>query len=209
MTQKQYSASDIANMQHRYKAHFVNSLTGFKSANLIGSIDAKGVTNLCLVSSAINLGTEPALVGFVYRQHAHIVSNTLDNIIATDCFTLNHITAEHLDDAHHTSARYQGDVSEFDQTEFDAQYGTIAAPYVKQSRIKLGLQFKQKIDLPLNGLVMIIGQVKEVILDGGLLLEDGKIDLVAAQSLAVTGLDEYHTSASLGRRDYAKPRSFE
>jgi flavin reductase (DIM6/NTAB) family NADH-FMN oxidoreductase RutF len=207
MTQKQYSASDIANMEHRHKAHFVNSLTGFKSANLIGTINANGITNLCVLSSVINLGTDPALIGFVYRQHAHVESNTLDNILTTECFTLNHITAEYLDDAHHTSARYHGEVSEFDHTRFDAQFGSIAAPYVSQSKIKIGLQFKQTVELPLPGLVMIIGQVTEVILDDDLLHEDGKIDLVAAQSLAVTGLDEYHTSESLGRLAYAKPRT--
>ena len=53
---------------------------------------------------------------------------------------------------------------------------------------------------------MIIGEIVEVLIDQELIHEDGKIDIVAAQSVAVTGLDEYHTATSLGRLAYAKPK---
>jgi hypothetical protein len=70
----------------------------------------------------------------------------------------------------------------------------------------MGVEFRQKIDIELNGTVMIIGEIVEVLLEPELIADDGKIDVVAAQTVAVSGLDEYHTATSLGRLAYAKPR---
>ena len=70
----------------------------------------------------------------------------------------------------------------------------------------MGVEFRQKIDIELNGTVMIIGEIVEVLLEPELIANDGKIDVVAAQTVAVSGLDEYHTATSLGRLAYAKPR---
>lgn len=192
-------------MEHRHRVHFINSLSGYKSANLVGTADANGTTNLAIISSVVHLGADPALVAFVNRPHT-AERNTLDNIYSSGCYTLNHVAKDFFEEAHHTSARYPAGVSEFNQTGLTEHYGSLKAPYVAQSPIKLGLEFREKIDIKLNGTVLIIGEIIEVILDDSLIATDGKIDLATSQTVAVSGLDEYHLAHSLGRLAYAKPK---
>lgn len=191
-------------MEQRQRVHFINSLSGYKSANIIGTQNEAGLTNACIVSSVIHLGADPALIAFINRPHT-AERNTLDNIYQTEVYTINHVNSAIFEDSHHTSARYPAEVSEFDQTSLCEYYSDFKAPYVQQSRVKMGVEFRQKIDIKLNGTVMIIGEIVEVLVEPNLIADDGKIDIVAAQTVAVSGLDEYHTAVSLGRLAYAKP----
>jgi Conserved protein/domain typically associated with flavoprotein oxygenases, DIM6/NTAB family len=200
------NTSDFSAMEKRYRVHFINSLSGYKSANLVGTIDEQGVTNLSIVNSVVHLGADPALIAFVNRPHS-VARNTLDNIYSAKCYTISHVATEFFEDAHHTSARYAPEISEFDQTTLTAEYHSLAAPYVAQSQIKMGVEFRQKIDIELNGTVLVIGEIVEVILDDSLIVDDGKLDLQQANTVATSGLDEYHTTASLGRLAYAKPKA--
>lgn len=200
------NGNDLSAMDQRHRAHFINSLSGFKSANLIGTKNSKGVSNVCIVSSVIHLGADPAYIAFINRPHT-VQRNTLENIYQTGAYTINHVNSTIYADAHHTSARYPAEISEFDQTSLSEEYTEFSAPYVQQSRIKMGVEFREKKDIELNGTVMIIGEIIEVLLKPELILKDGKIDVAAAQTVSVSGLDEYHTSQSLGRLAYAKPRS--
>ena len=52
----------------RKRARTINSLSGFKSANVIGTADAQGVHNLSVVSSVVHLGSSPAQMGVVLRR---------------------------------------------------------------------------------------------------------------------------------------------
>ena len=193
-------------MDKRYRVHFINSLSGYKSANIVGTIDHNGNSNACIVSSVVHLGADPALIAFVNRPHS-VARHTLENIIDSKVYTINHVGHDFFTDAHHTSARYSSGVSEFNQTSLTERYTDLAAPYVAQSKIKMGVIFRQKIDIELNGTVLVIGEIVEVLVNEELILEDGKIDIVKAESVAVTGLDEYHLANSLGRLAYAKPKN--
>ena len=53
----QITGGDIAAMDDRYRVFFVNSLSGFKSANLIGTASPDGIHNLCMVSSVVHIGS--------------------------------------------------------------------------------------------------------------------------------------------------------
>lgn len=192
-------------MEQHHRAHFINSLSGFKSANIIGTVNAAGNTNACIVSSVMHLGTDPAYIAFINRPHT-VERNTLENIYETGVYTINHVHFDIFEDAHHTSARYPAKISEFDQTALTEAYTDLGAPYVEQSRIKMGVEFRQKKDIELNDTVMIIGEIVEVLVEPELIQMDGKIDIAAAQTVSVSGLDEYHIASSLGRLAYAKPR---
>ena len=61
------SLEDINRLNKRSRANLINSVSGIKSANLIGSIDAEGRTNLSIVSSAVHLGSHPPLIGYIQR----------------------------------------------------------------------------------------------------------------------------------------------
>ena len=116
------------------------------------------------------------------------------------------MSSDFFEQAHHTSARYPADISEFDKTGLSEFYTEHKAPYVQQSKIKMGVEFKQKIDIELNGTVLIIGEIVEIMIEEKFILQDGKIDLEQAKTVAVSGLDEYHSTHSLDRLDYAKPK---
>ena len=200
------SSEQLKSMDQRYRAHFINSLSGYKSANVIGTQNQSGQSNACIVSSVIHLGADPALIAFINRPHT-VERNTLENIYSTGVYTLNHVNADIFADAHHTSARYPAEISEFEQTELTELRTEFGAPFVEQSRIRMAVEFREKKDIELNGTVMIIGEIVEVHVAEHLIEIDGKIDITQAQSVAVSGLDEYHTAISLGRLAYAKPKT--
>lgn len=98
------TADDIQNMDQRYRVSFVNSLSGFKSANLLGTADSDGATNLAMVSSVVHLGADPAPMGMVTRPRS-VARHSVENLVQTGVFTLNHVAAEFVPQAHQTSAR--------------------------------------------------------------------------------------------------------
>ena len=57
----------IAALPQRERAALVNSLTGFKPANLVGTADASGHCNLAIMSSVVHLGSHPPLLALVVR----------------------------------------------------------------------------------------------------------------------------------------------
>ena len=105
-----WKKEDIKLLEKRYRAAFINSLSGFKSANLIGTRSIEAHTNLSIVSSAIHLGSDPALMGIIFRPDI-VERHTLENIRSTGFFTMNHVGASFYDKAHQTSARYDRSVS--------------------------------------------------------------------------------------------------
>ncbi len=200
-----YSGTEISQMETRTRAAFINSLSGFKSASLIGSIDGNGQTNLAIFSSVVHIGSNPALMGFINRPDS-TSRHTLENIFETNCFTINHINKTIYKKAHQTSARYPKNESEFDATGLTVEFSEhMRAPYVKESNIRYGLEFAEKHDLKINGTILIIGKVVEIIIPDDCLLSHGAIDIEKAETIAISGLDAYHTTTQLARLTYAKP----
>ena len=200
-----FSKKDIAAMESRSRAAFINSLSGFKSASLIGTIDTRDNTNLAIFSSVIHIGSDPALIGFINRPDT-TSRHSLENILQTNCFTINHINKAMYRKAHQTSARYPKEMSEFDATGLTPEFSNlIKAPYVKESSIKYGVEFAEKHDLKINGTILIIGKVIEVIMPEDCLLSNGAIDIEKAETVAIAGLDSYHITQQLSRLTYAKP----
>lgn len=192
-------------MESRSRAAFVNSLSGFKSASLIGTIDAKGQTNLAVFNSVFHLGANPALVGFISRPDS-VGRHTLENILETQCYTINHVNKGMYMNAHQTSARYPKNISEFEATGLTAEYSTnLKAPYVKESHVKYGVSFAEKHELKINGTILIIGKIEEIMFPEDCMLPHGGIDIEKAGTVAISGLDGYHSTQLLARLSYAKP----
>jgi flavin reductase (DIM6/NTAB) family NADH-FMN oxidoreductase RutF len=199
------TSASLANMETRYRAAFMNSLTGFKSASLIGTNDKHQNTNLSIFSSVVHLGSNPALVGVINRPDT-TERHTLENILDTGFFTINHIHKNIFKQAHQTSARYPKNISEFEATGLTPEFvNDFKAPYVKESIIKFGLEFAERHDLSINGTILIIGRVTEVILPESCILPDGAIDIEKAETITISGLDSYHATHRLARLSYAKP----
>jgi flavin reductase (DIM6/NTAB) family NADH-FMN oxidoreductase RutF len=198
-----YQAADLAQMEKQFRTNFVNSLSGFKNASLVGTISPAGVTNLAIFSQVFHVGANPALIGMLVRPDS-VRRDTLTNLLATGYYTLNHVRAEFYQAAHQTSARYDG--SEFAATGLHPEFTPAhPAPYVVESHVKIGLKFRERVDLAINGTVLIVGEVVETIIRQDCIATDGLVDVERAGSLACAGLDSYHTTRQLGRLAYAKP----
>ena len=126
------------------------------------------------------MAAHPPLIGFIIRPDT-VERNTLSNILETKKFTINHVTEAFYKKAHQTSARYPSDTSEFDEVGLkeELKEGFIA-PFVKDSSIKIALQFREKIDIEINGTIMIIGEIQDIYLPEEILKKDGYVDLAEA-----------------------------
>ena len=137
-------------MESRPRAELVNSLSGFKSPVLVGSVSDGGVHNLSIVSSLMHLGSSPALMGIVLRppgEYAH----TFKNIKATGQFTISHIHSDIVKQSHRCSAKYPEHISEFEAVGLTPNIyssKTWKAPAVDESYIRMGLVLNKIIELP-------------------------------------------------------------
>ena len=106
-----YTKEDIEQLDRIPRLKIINSVTGIKPANLIGSIDSKGQTNLAIFSSVVHLGSNPALLGFVSRPQTAEVGHTYRNIQENGVYTINHIHPEFVINTHYTSAKFDASIS--------------------------------------------------------------------------------------------------
>lgn len=202
---KHFSFETINAMEKQKRVHFINSLGGFKSVALIGTINNEGETNLAIFSSLFHIGADPALIALIFRPSPP-ERDTLTNILETRFYTINHINENTYKQAHQTAARYDANVSEFDAAGLNSEYkNNFKAPFVKESNIQFGVEFKERIDIAINNTIMIIGEIKEVYVPEDCFGADGFIDLEKANTITCSGLDSYHKTIKLDRLSYAKP----
>lgn len=202
---KHFTYESIMEMPKHQKTHFINSLGGFKSVSLLGTINKMGQTNLAIFSSIFHIGAHPPLIALIFRPSPP-ERDTLRNLLETGYYTINHINEAIYKQAHQTSARYDDNISEFNVTGLQAEFkNNFVAPFVKESNIQMGVEFKERIDITINNTIMIIGQIKEVYVPENCISEDGFIDLEKANTVTCSGLDCYHTTTKLDRLSYAKP----
>jgi flavin reductase (DIM6/NTAB) family NADH-FMN oxidoreductase RutF len=203
---KNIHLTDIEAMDKLVRVQFANSLPGPKPISLVGSINLAGQTNLAPFSTVTHLGSNPALIGLVSRPDL-VDRHTLSNILETRSYTINHVHAGILDQAHHCSARYSREVSEFTATGLTPHFeASIPAPFVAESRFRFALDLIETIPITANDTILIIGKVRLVQLPEEHLSEDGSIDLTALGSLASTALDTYFQLSQPTRLPYAKAK---
>ena len=205
MTNKSFNSDDLNKMDKRYRAAFINSLSGFKSANLIGTKDHLGQTNLAIFSSAFHLGADPALIGLISRPNT-TPRHSLENIKETNFYTLNHVTKEMYEKAHQTSARYPKERSEFKEVGLTEEYqDNFFSPYVKEAKIKLGIELCEIIKIERNQTELIIGEIKFLYLPENIINQNGYVDIEKAETICLSGLDHYHQTKVIRQMPYAKP----
>jgi flavin reductase (DIM6/NTAB) family NADH-FMN oxidoreductase RutF len=200
-----FNSESIMSLNKNKRVQFINSLGGFKSVSLIGTSDLEGNENLAIFSSIFHIGANPPLIGLIFRPSPP-ERNTYNNIIDTGFYTINHINESIYRQAHQTSARYDQTESEFEITNLKPEYkDNFFAPYVAESNIQLGIEFKEKITIPINNTTMIIGEITQIYIPENCLSEDGFVDIEKANSITCSGLDSYHKTVQLDRLSYAKP----
>ncbi len=205
---KQYSLSAIQQWSRFYRANFINSLSGFKSVSLIGSIDSAGRHNLAVFSNIVHIGADPALIGFINRPR-EAAPHTIGNIEEVKEYTINLVPSTLIQQAHHSSAKYEKGISEFEMTGLTPAFHPCSkAPFVEESPVKYAMQLEKIIPIELNGTWLVIGSVQEVILENEAIVEtDGFIRLDKNNITCSLGIDGYYQPALLARFPYAKPVS--
>lgn len=210
---KHVGKSAIAQMNKVQRLNLINSCTGYKSANLIATKSIKGQENVAVFSSITHLGSNPAMLGFIVRPTT-VPRDTYKNIKETGFFTVNHISAGIIADAHHTSASYEENTSEFDKTNLEPEYKTdIEFPFVKNAPVQLLCKYLNEYHILENDTIHIIATIENVFYDENLEHKDGWLQLDKANIIAINGLDSYCLPKLLDRFEYARPnietKSFE
>jgi flavin reductase (DIM6/NTAB) family NADH-FMN oxidoreductase RutF len=190
-----YTKSEIKDLNRIKRLRLMNSITGIKSANLIGTLSESGNTNLAIFSSVVHLGSDPALIGFVMRPNNNVKRDTLNNILETKYFTINHVHSNFVEKAHYTSLNFNQDQSEFDYCNLESFYiNNYYPPFVKASKVKIGLKLHEIIPIKSNGCKLIIGEVEHVLIDDSIdFVSEGSINLEASNSVGVGGLNSYYS----------------
>ena len=195
---------DLQAVEKVFRLNLINALPGYKPANLIGTADADGATNLAIFSSVLHLGSAPAVLGIVTRPTT-VPRHTYQNLKATGCFTINHVHAGFVAQAHYTSADFPAGESEFAACGFTPVWrDDFPAPYVAESQISIGLRLQEELPIH-NGTVLLVGSVEHIYLPEAVLLADGTLDLAAVEDVSISGLDTYFRAQPVGAFAYARP----
>ena len=201
-----FNTDQINDLEKIKKINLINSCSGYKSANLIGSISKEGITNVAVFSSVTHLGSNPPTLGFIVRPTT-VPRDTYKNILESGIFTINHVYEDILEDAHHTSAKYEEEISEFDITELEAEYhNDCIAPFVKGSPVQMEMRFVEQYHIKSNNVIHIIAEIKNLYVKDDILQEDGFLDLAKGKVAAINGLDAYAVAKNNTRFDYQRPK---
>ncbi|MBT4915752.1 MAG: flavin oxidoreductase [Formosa sp.] len=197
---------DFDDLDHLHRINLINSCSGFKSANLIGTKSNDGIPNVAIFSSVTHFGSNPPLLGIIFRPVSDVPRNTYENIKETGQFTINHIHRDIIEQAHHTSAKYDKRISEFDVTELEEEYkNNWHAPFVKGVPIQIALTFCEEYKIKANNTIQLIAEIKDLYVKDELIEKDGFINLSKANVMTINGLDGYALPSLKQRIDYQRP----
>lgn len=201
-----FSKEAIDALAIRYKNNLINSISGYKSANLIGTKSKAGNTNLAVFNSIVHLGSNPAFLGFILRPTT-VPRHSYQNMQETGVFTINHISKDQIEDAHHTSAKYPENISEFDQTKLEEEYKLDCfAPFVKDAPVQIACRYVNDYLIKENDTLLVVGAVEHLFVQDEMLLEDGYVQLDKGEVVTVNGIDGYALPQLLERFPYARPK---
>jgi flavin reductase (DIM6/NTAB) family NADH-FMN oxidoreductase RutF len=195
---------DVMTWERVPRLTLLNALSGYKSAVLVGTAKQHGHTNLAIFNQVVHIGANPPYLALVMRPTT-VPRHTYDNIKETGFWTINHVHPEFVQAAHQTSASYPDTVSEFEACGFTPEYRPgIAAPFVAESRVRLGLAYEEEYLIKASGVLLIVGKVLELHLPDDAVAADGFINLESLGLVATGGLDAYYEGSMLVRLPFAR-----
>ncbi|MEM9158521.1 MAG: flavin reductase family protein [Verrucomicrobiota bacterium] len=201
----EYSQADLKAESRVRRLNLINSVTGIKPANLIGTIASNGTPNLAIFSSILHLGSNPALIGFILRPHGEFRRDTYLNLQQNGSCTVNSVQAEFAENAHYTSAKFESSISEFGEVGLTEEYRKdCPAPFVAESRLKYSLKLEQTIPIELNGTTLVIGSIQDLYVEDQAVSPDGYIDFQELNLVGVGGLNSYYSLSKVLELPYAR-----
>ena len=198
-----YNQNELNNLNRKTRLILINSLSGIKSANLVGTISDSGIFNLAIISSVVHLSSSPATIGFILRPNT-VRRDTYDNIVSNNVFTINSITSSFVESAHQTSGKYPAEISEFDLCSIESyQIDGFKAPFVLESPIKIGCTLKEVLPIKSSQTILVVGEIMLVEISDSLLAESYP-DLSKTEIVGVSGLNSYYTLTKLKDLEYVR-----
>lgn len=202
---KHFTTSLLSELPSRYKANLINSCTGYKSSNLLGSISKTGTSNLAIFNSVVHIGSNPPMLGFILRPLT-VRRDSYNNFKSAGLFTVNQVSQNIIKEAHHTSAKYEEGISEFEKSGLTETYlDAFEAPYVNESPIKIGCRYINEYEIKENGCLLIIGAIEHIYLPEESITKDGWVHLDKTNAISSVGLDGYALPKIIERLAYARP----
>lgn len=199
-----FSNEDIKNLPRIKRLNLINSITGVKPANLIGTRSNVN-SNLAIISSIVHLSTNPPLLSFMLRPDHKVRRHTYENIKSEGFFTINNITDNFIEQAHYTSAKFDREVSEFKECNFTEEYlSDFTSPFVKESSLKLGMSYLESVFIKSSNTVMVVGKIEHIYISEHAINKDGLVDLEVLKTVGISGLNSYYKLKKLADFPYAR-----
>jgi flavin reductase (DIM6/NTAB) family NADH-FMN oxidoreductase RutF len=201
--------ADIEAIPRVKRLNIINSISGIKPGNLIGSQSNKGVPNLAIFSSVVHLGSNPAYLGFILRPQTETRRDTYENILENGSFTINHIQQSFIKKAHYTSTKFDKTISEFEKCGLKPKYiEGFAAPFVRESLLQIGLKHVESIPIKVNDTLLVVGEVEHLSIPNNAIDERGYIDLELLNGAGIGGLNSYYELKKISEFPYARITEF-
>jgi len=200
-----FSKQDLAEAEKIKRLNIINSVSGIKPANLIGTKSNNGINNLAIFSSIVHLGSNPAHLAFVMRPSEEVRRHTYENILENGFFTINHIHTNFIEQAHYTSAKFGADISEFETCGFNEEYlMDFNAPFVKESTLKMAMKHVESIPIKSTNTLLVVGEVQHLFIPDHAMDEQGQINLSLIDDVGISGLNSYYKLQKLAEFPYAR-----
>ncbi|MEM6967707.1 MAG: flavin reductase, partial [Bacteroidota bacterium] len=119
--EKVFDLQDLEAFERFYRVNFVTKLCGIRNANLIGTVDENGISNLGIFNSVSHISARPPMMGF-FQRPLTVPRQTYENIKRTGYYTINQVRTDFIKKAHYTSAKFEKGASEFRACELTEQY---------------------------------------------------------------------------------------
>lgn len=194
----------IEQLERTYRLNLINSISGIKPANLVGTRSINGENNVAIFSSVVHLGSNPAQLGLVMRPQGDTPRDTYLNIKETGVYTINHVAKSFVKKAHYTSAQLPLGTSEFERMQLESEFiHDFYAPFVKESPVKIGMKYLESIPLP-NGCSFLIGTVELLILPDHSINDIGQLDLEISNGVGISGLNTYYGLEKIDHFPYVR-----
>ena len=200
-----FSKEDIQKASSKFRLNLINSISGVKPANLVGTVSKTNGNNLAIISSVVHLGSAPALLGFIMRPNQEVRRDTLNNIEENGCFTINHIQKNMVKRAHYTSTKFPSEISEFDACGLGAEFlHDFPAPFVSESIVKIGLKHVETVIIQANQTMMIVGEIQDIYLPRESIDKRGYLKLCNMHTVGIGGLNSYYALKKIAEHPYAR-----
>ena len=185
--------NDFSKIDKHFRANLINSVIGVKQASLIGTVGSNGISNLALFSSTVHLGSNPPLVAIFSRPEGDAPKQTLNNIIDIKDYSINHVNKSIINRAHSCSFKFTSEESEFTECNLSEEYiVNCKAPIVKESNVSFAVRYQRYLSIQDNGVIMVIGKIKSIFVNEGIIQDNGEIDFNQSSSIGVAGNNTYY-----------------